>query len=283
MMIGLIVGVVLAGFAVFVKDQFDDSIRLPEDIEYKLGLSLLGVIPAVHKGDPETEMADPKSGIAEAYNSLRGSLLYSTPEGLPHVLLITSAQPSEARPPPAMPLPAALRAWARRWCSSMPTCGAPRCTAGSTATMARPFHPAYLARSAQYSGAASALPNLTLVTSGPIPPSPTELLSSVRLEQILQEAAGQFDVVVLDSPPILGLADAPMMSALADGVVFVVEADRSRHGSLKAALRRLRAMRPVILGGVLTKFDPLKSGNRYTSYYGYEYYQYQYRYGDDLK
>jgi capsular exopolysaccharide synthesis family protein len=129
----------------------------------------------------------------------------------------------------------------------------------------------------------SALPNLTLVTSGPIPPSPTELLSSVRLEQILQEAAGQFDVVVLDSPPILGLADAPMMSALADGVVFVVEADRSRHGSLKAALRRLRAMRPVILGGVLTKFDPLKSGNRYTSYYGYEYYQYQYRYGDDLK
>jgi len=64
------------------------------------------------------------------------------------------------------------------------------------------------------------------------------------------------------------------MAPLADGVIFVVEADRSRRGSLKTALRRLRAMRPIILGTVLTKFDPLKSGNRYSEYYGYEYYQY---------
>ena len=64
------------------------------------------------------------------------------------------------------------------------------------------------------------------------------------------------------------------MAALVDGVVFVVEADRSRRGSLKTALRRLRSMRPIILGAVLTKFDPLKAGNRYSEYYGYEYYQY---------
>jgi len=58
-------------------------------------------------------------------------------------------------------------------------------------------------------------------------------------------------------------------------VIFVVEADRSRRGSLKAALRRLRAMRPILLGAVLTKFDPLKAGNRYSEYYGYDYYQYE--------
>ena len=81
--------------------------------------------------------------------------------------------------------------------------------------------------------------------------------------------------MIVDSPPILGLADSPLMSALVDGVVFVVEADRSRRGSLKAALRRLRAMRPILLGAVLTKFDPLKAGNRYSEYYGYEYYQYE--------
>ena len=67
----------------------------------------------------------------------------------------------------------------------------------------------------------------------------------------------------------------PTLSALVDGVIFVVEADRSRRGSLKTALRRLRAMRPIILGAVLTKFDPLKSGNRYSEYYGYKYYQYE--------
>lgn len=83
-----------------------------------------------------------------------------------------------------------------------------------------------------------------------------------------------YDVVVIDSPPILGLADAPTLSALVDGVIFVVEADRSRRGALKMALRRLRAMRPILLGAILTKFDPLKAGNRYSEYYGYDYYQY---------
>ena len=94
------------------------------------------------------------------------------------------------------------------------------------------------------------------------------------MEDILQSAARQFDVVVVDSPPILGLADAPLMSALVDGVIIVVEAARSRRGALKSALRRLRTMRPVLLGAVLAKFDPLKSGNRHSEYYGYEYYQY---------
>jgi len=65
------------------------------------------------------------------------------------------------------------------------------------------------------------------------------------------------------------------MSALVDGGVLIVEADRNRRGSLKTSLRRLRAMRPTILGAVLTMFDPLKSGNRYSEYYGYDYYQYE--------
>ena len=79
---------------------------------------------------------------------------------------------------------------------------------------------------------------------------------------------------MVDSPPVLGLADAPLLSALVDGVIVVVEADRGRRGALKTALRRLRAMRPNILGSVLTKFNPRKSGNRNSAYYGYDYYQY---------
>ncbi len=117
--------------------------------------------------------------------------------------------------------------------------------------------------------------NLFVIASGPIPPSPTELVSSPRMEQVVQELARTYDVVVIDSPPILGLADAPALSALADGVIFVVESDRSRRGSLKTALRRLRAMRPILLGAVLTKFDPTRSGNRYSEYYGYQYYTYE--------
>lgn len=275
LLIATIAGIGLAIVTVFLKDQFDDSIRVPEDVEPKLGLPLLGVVPKSRSEEPDEELADPKSPISEAYNSLRGSLLYSTPDGLPQVLLVTSAQPSEGKTTSSQ---AVAASFARMGKTVLLIDG----------DLRRPS----LHRTVGYNNerglsslltshdalASATLPskqeNLTLLTSGPIPPSPTELLSSLRLEQIVQEATSLFNVVIIDSPPVLGLADAPTMAPLADGVIFVVEADRSRRGSLRTALRRLRAMRPILLGVVLTKFDPIKAGNRYSEYYGYEYYQY---------
>ncbi|MFM5907907.1 MAG: GumC family protein, partial [Novosphingobium sp.] len=93
----LVIGIGLAAVTVFFKDQFDDSIRVPEDVESKLGMSLLGVVPRSHSEDPTEALLDPKSPISESYNSLRGSLLYSTAEGLPRVMLVTSAQSSEGK------------------------------------------------------------------------------------------------------------------------------------------------------------------------------------------
>jgi Mrp family chromosome partitioning ATPase len=89
------------------------------------------------------------------------------------------------------------------------------------------------------------------------------------MEQVLELAGRKFDAIVIDSPPILGLADAPILSAMADGVILIVEAERSRRGALRAAVRRLRGMRPILLGAVLTKFDPAKAGYDYAEYYGY--------------
>jgi len=275
LLVALLLGAGLAAITVFLKDQFDDSIRVPEDVEAKLALPLLGVVPKSAQEDPEAAMADPKSPISEAYNSLRGSLLYSTTEGLPQVMLVTSAQAGEGKTTTSYAVAASfarmgksvllIDADLRRPSLHRRVEGANDRGLSSLLTSRDPIDAALIP---------SAQPNLTLMTSGAVPPSPTELLSSPRLEQIVQEAAARFDLVIIDSPPILGLADAPTMSALADGVVFVVEADRNRRGALKAAMRRLRAMRPIILGAVLTKFDPLKAGNRYSEYYGYEYYQY---------
>ncbi|WP_254049877.1 polysaccharide biosynthesis tyrosine autokinase [Novosphingobium sp. TH158] len=275
LMAALLLGLGLAAVIVFFKDQFDDSIRVPEDVESKLGMALLGVVPRSHSDEPTEALLDPKSPISEAYNSLRGSLLYSTAEGLPHVMLITSAQPSEGKTTSAVAI-----------ASSFARMG--RSVLLIDADMRRPsLHRrigyenerglSSLLTSHDAIGTAilpSGQDNLSFLPSGPIPPSPTELVSTARMEDILQQAAAAHQVVIIDSPPILGLADSPTLSALADGVVFIVEADRSRRGSLKMALRRLRAMRPVLLGAVLTKFDPLKAGNQYSEYYGYDYYQY---------
>lgn len=274
--VGLVLGLGIAALVVFFKDQFDDAIRVPEDIEAKLGLALLGVVPQSRDCGPEEAMRDPKSPLSEAYNSLRGSLLYSTPEGLPQIMLVTSAQAGEGKTTTCIATAQGLARMGKRvllvdadlrrpslhkWLQIGNERGL-----SSLLTSHDPIATAVLP---------SQTDRLSLILAGPLPPSPTELLSTARIEEIFQEAASQYDVVLVDSPPILGLADAPMLAALVDGVVFVVEADRSRRGSLKAALRRLRAMRPILLGAALTKFDPLKAGNRYSEYYGYHYYQYE--------
>lgn len=275
LLIGLVLGLSLAALVVFFKDQFDDAIRVPEDIEAKLNLPLLGVVPQSRAEDPDAEMRDPKSPVSEAYNSLRGSLMYSTSEGLPQVMLVTSAQAAEGKTTTSI---ATSQGFARMGKTVLlidadmrrPSLHKRLSLANERglSTLLTSHEP--LSTVVQPGG----MPKMSVMVAGPVPPSPTELLSTARIEEILQEAAGQFDVVVIDSPPILGLADAPTLAALVDGVTFMVEADRSRRGSLKTALRRLRSMRPIILGAVLTKFDPLKAGNRYSEYYGYHYYQY---------
>lgn len=276
LLLALLAGVGLAALTLFVKDQLDDAIRVPEDVEAKLRLPLLGVVPKATGRDPDSDMGDPKSPVSEAYNSLRAALLYSTSAGLPQVMLVTSAQSAEGKTTTSYATAASLARMGRK-------------VALIDADLRRPsIHRRFglsnergltdlLTSSDPIETAIQATPqdNLFVIASGPIPPSPTELVSSPRMEQVVQDLARDFDVVVIDSPPILGLADAPALSALADGVIFVVESDRSRRGSLKTALRRLRAMRPILLGAVLTKFDPTRSGNRYSEYYGYQYYTYE--------
>jgi len=273
--LGLLIGFALAGIAVFLRDQLDDVIHTPEDVEDKLDLALLGVVPRSDDVEPIEALKDPKSPIAEAYNSLRGALLYSTPTGLPRIMVVTSAQAHEGKSTTSLAIasgfarigmkPLLIDADLRR--PALDRLFGLRAERGLTNLLVSQDDPATVI--IHVDGA-----DIDLLPTGPLPPSPSELLSSPRMAQLLESFAESHDVVILDSPPVLGLADAPMLAAIADGTIFVVEAERGRSGALKAALRRLRSMKPVLLGAVLAKFDPTKSGNRYSAYYGYDYYQY---------
>jgi len=253
-------------------------VRMPEDIDAKLNMPLLGVIPLAKAVDIETMMEDPKSAISEAYNSLRSSLLYSSANGLPKTLLIASSQPSEGKSTTSMAMAIGLARLGRKVVLVDVDLRRPvihRIVGGSGSDNAYGMSSLLTSQgSIEDALKPTDHENLTVITAGPIPPSPTELLSSGRMEQILEELSGRFDVVILDSPPVLGLADAPLMAALVEGVIVVIQSDRSRRGSLKSSLRRLRGMRPNILGGVLTMFDASKNSNAYSEYYGYNYYQY---------
>ncbi|MET0180505.1 MAG: polysaccharide biosynthesis tyrosine autokinase [Novosphingobium sp.] len=274
-LLALLIGAILSGMVVFASLQFDDGVRVPEDVERKLQLPLLGVVPQV-AGDLNEAMADPKSAVSEAYNALRGSLLHSTAGGLPPVLLVTSAQASEGKTTTSRAIATALArinkrvllvdADLRRPSVHNMVGGSNDRGLSSLLTSQDPLASAVVP---------SGEPGLSLLTSGPIPPSPTELISSMRFRGLIDEMADAYDAVILDSPPILGLADSPSMSPLVDGVVLVVESGQSRRGTLRSALNRLRAMRPILLGVVLTKFDTSSGANRYSAYYGSDHYEYR--------
>ncbi|HTN13495.1 MAG TPA: polysaccharide biosynthesis tyrosine autokinase [Sphingomonadaceae bacterium] len=280
--IALTLSLVLAAIVVFLRDQLDDAIRIPEDVEEKVHLPLLGIIPDAGDSSPAEELANPKSAIAEAYGSLRGALLYSTRQGLPRLMLVTSAQPTEGKSTTAFAIASGFARMGRRVLLIDADMRRPSVHGRIGHDNRRGLSSLLVSQETAASAVVeTAIPGFFVLPSGPIPPSPTELLTSPRMAGLLEEYLGQYDVVMCDSPPVLGLADAPALSALADGVVFVIEADRGRRGALKTALKRLRAVNAVLLGAVLTKFDPDKSGNRYSEYYGYSYYRYEA--GDEAK
>ena len=271
----LLIGLGLAGVTTFLRNQFDDTVRVPEDVEHKLELPLLGVIPRSRGVDLDEALTDPKSPVSEGYNSLRGSLLYSTSQGLPKSLLITSSQPSEGKTTTSYAIAQGFARMGRKVLLVDVDLRRPSVHRRLDLDNEKGLSTLLTHQdSVDHVLKPSGLKGLDVITSGPVPPSPTELIASVRMEELIEELTARYDVVVFDSPPILGLADAPLISALVDGVVFIIESERARRGSLKASLRRLRTMRPVLLGAVLTMFDPSKLSHGYSEYYGYDYYSY---------
>ena len=234
---------------------------------------MLGAIPVSDSDDLREELALPRSPMAEAYNSLRTALLYSTPEGMPPVLFVTSSEASEGKSTTSYALAQGLAKLGKRVVlidvdlrrpSQHRAFGLSN-DEGMSDLLTSHREIASVIR-------ATDVDNLSFIPAGPIPPSPTELLGSARLTAVLDELSDQFDVIVLDGPPVLGLADAPLIASVVGNVVFVVEAARGHRGATKTALRRLRTGHAHILGAVLTKFDPKKTSGY--EHYGYNYYQY---------
>ena len=124
---------------------------------------------------------------------------------------------------------------------------------------------------------ATGIPNLIFMASGPLPPNPAELLAGPRLQSLLSFGSEEFDLVIIDAPPVLGLADAPLLASAAAGTLLVVAASQTRTAPMRLALKRLRFARAYIVGAVLSKFDSKNVGYGYSYGYGYgdrEYYAY---------
>lgn len=276
--VALGVGLLLGVGAAFGLEALDETIKAPGDIEAKLNIPLMGAIPLIDKGaSVEEAMADPRSAMSEAYYSVRTALQFSTNDGVPRSLLVTSARPSEGKSTTATFL---ARNFAKLGMNVLLVDGdlrnpslhrILRAESGVGITN-------YLTGSATMAELVQATdqPNLSFIPCGPLPPNPAELLAGATIRAMISEAEAGFDLLIVDGPPVMGLADAPLLASAVAGTVLVIEAGQTRRGLAKAAIRRLALGNARILGGILSKFNVRSAG------YGYGYgdaYAYTYDYG----
>lgn len=123
----------------------------------------------------------------------------------------------------------------------------------------------------------TSIKNVYAMSSGPLPPNPAELLSGTRMSDLVAAAGEAYDVVLVDAPPIIGLADAPLLVSATQVTLIVVSANSTRRSTLKQAVKRLQGVRANVIGSLLNKFDRREAGYGYGYGYGYseeEYYGY---------
>jgi polysaccharide biosynthesis transport protein len=273
----LLLSLLAAAVAVAALEIWDDTFKSPEEIEEQLGLTVLGLIPRIKEDIFECLRDSPVSGISEAYRSLRTALQFSTSDGLPKSLVVTSSSPSEGKSTTSVALAINFAQLGMK-------------VLLIDADLRNPSAHRLLSREAESGltnylvGAASAenilqatdVSGLMFMASGPVPPNPAELLAGQNMARLLSTASENFDIVIVDAPPVLGLADAPLLSSIAAGTLLVLGAGEMRRRVVKAALKRLHFARAQAVGVVLNKFDVRAANYAYHSYaYGaLEYYGY---------
>jgi len=289
----------LLGFAfAWIRDQLDSSIKTPADVEQRLGVTFLGLLPSVDSeeddaaapkrgrrrrrrrieaaeptGRPELVVHDrPLSGLAEAARAVRTNLLFMNPDKPHRTLLVSSAAPSEGKTTVACSVAIALAQGGQRVCIVDCDLRRPRLhrifdRVGDPGVTNVLMGDATVDDVLKPTG----ISNLWSIPSGPIPPNPADVLHSERFKRFLKDVAERFDRVVIDSPPLVPVTDAAVLSTLVDGTIYVLRAFRTSRQLAGQGLRALRDVDAPVVGAVLNAVN--LNSHEYNYYYHYYYYK----------
>lgn len=285
-LLAAVVGSLLAAGLLVAREALDDTIKTPEDISRKFHLPVLGVI---NHHAPETDspvtVTDPRSPTAEAYRTLRTNVSFTSVDRPLQTLLITSAEPGEGKSTTVSNLGVVLAQNGKQVIIADCDMRHPRIHAyfglanrlGLSTLFAQT--PEILKGTRQ----PTQVDNLTVVTTGSLPPNPAELMGSQKMQSILEAMRQNADVILIDTPPILAVTDAAVLAQSVDGVLLVVRPGKTRISALRQTLEQLRQVNAHVLGVVLN--NVVTTGSSYGYHYKYyrNYAAYQSHYGGKEK
>jgi succinoglycan biosynthesis transport protein ExoP len=230
----------------------------------------LGVVPS--SDTPDEDLDDPKSFQSDAYNSVRTSLSLLSPNGVPATVMFTSTQQGEGKSTACRALALSLSRLGRRVVvidADLRRPNVHRLFGLANRQGLSNLLSGQIAREQAIRNSADS--KIDFIVAGDIPPNPTELINSPQMVALLRDLREAYDVVLVDSAPVLGLADAVILSSEVEATVYVIESGRNPVRQIQASLSRLAQGGGTIAGAVLVKFDPGRFGYGYGTEYGYSY------------
>lgn len=293
--LGLLFGLLFGSVAAFIADRLRDVVRSADEAERASGLPLLGFVPrlAILEMPKDAVSTAPGNapGIAsgelvatgegrsigsEAFRTLRTNLKYVSPDKPMRVLVVTSGSPGEGKTTIAANIALAAAGGGQR----VLLVDADMRRAAGHRLFGMPKEPGLsevLATGRSWLDSARATPfaNLSLMTAGKVPPNPADLVDSARMRDVLTEMKNEYDLIVIDSPPVGMVTDAQILATQADAVLLVVRAGKSHRGVIRAARELLGRVNAKTAGMVMNDVSP-RAGYYYG---GYGYYRYGYGYG----
>lgn len=271
-LLGLFAGVMAA----FLRESLDTSLHTPEDVTRHVGIACLGFVPRLQTSTNGATgiitLNDPRSPAAEAYRTLRSNLKYASLDNPAKCLLITSAVAGEGKSITVANLGVTLADAGNRVLIIDSDLRRPSQhlyfdvdnEIGFTSILVRDVS---VDRAVKQTQVAS----LSLLTSGPIPPNPAELLDSGRAAEFIKSVREEYDFVLMDSPPALIVTDAMVLAGLCDATILVCEAEKVHRTAAHRVMQLIEHARGRMLGAVLNKIRFTRGGYYYYPYYYYYY------------
>ena len=260
---------------VFFFEYFDDRIKSPAEIKSHLGLPFLGMVPALaESADGASPLLNKgvQPGFGEAIRTVRTNVLFSSTVDGGQSLVITSSGPGEGKTVVASNLAMALAQTGQRVLLIDADMRRPR-VHEVVGLRQEPGLSNVLTGDARMSDAVREIEKtgLSVLPAGHTPPNPAELLGSKRFEDLIATLKGQFAWVVIDTPPVMAVTDAPIVAHIADGVLFVVGSEMTSRSVAQTAVEQLVNADARLVGAVLNRVDLEHNGYYYSQYYRREY------------